>query len=249
MDCPKCGHTRSLDATNPTWQCPTCGVAYNKIAAVKLAAAKQMQPIAPEQVPGVGHQTSVWILVGANIVALVAAQWGGWTLAELMFVYWVQSLIIGASYVARIMNLDKFSTQNFRINNKAVEATPKTKRKTAVFFVVHFGIFHFAYLLFIGRDLSLSSVLDLGLLVCVISFAVNHWFSYRYHRAVDRAGMPNIGKLMFTPYLRIVPMHMTIIFGAAFSEGFGLLLFGILKTVADVVMHVVEHGVLGKISR
>ncbi len=29
--CPKCNHLRSPDATNPAWQCPACGVAYNKV--------------------------------------------------------------------------------------------------------------------------------------------------------------------------------------------------------------------------
>ena len=39
---------------------------------------------------------------------------------------------------------------------------------------------------------------------------------------------------MATPYLRVVPMHIMVIVG-------GLLIFGALKTVADVAMHAVEH--------
>lgn len=83
---------------------------------------------------------------------------------------------------------------------------------------------------------------------CTAVFAVNHLWSYRYNRDLDRQGTPNIGTLMFTPYLRIVPMHMTIIFGGLFVHaGAGLLLFGTLKTAADVAMHVAEHAQIKKI--
>ena len=50
---------------------------------------------------------------------------------------------------------------------------------------------------------------------------------------------------MFTPYLRIIPMHLTIILGATLGGGAGLIVFGILKTIADAIMHVIEHKRLG----
>ena len=49
---------------------------------------------------------------------------------------------------------------------------------------------------------------------------------------------------MFYPYARIIPMHLTIIFGSSF--GGTLPLFLVLKTFADAIMHVVEHNVLRK---
>ena len=68
--------------------------------------------------------------------------------------------------------------------------------------------------------------------------------SHREHVASDLRHTRNIGTLMFIPYLRIIPMHLTIILGAVLGSGGGLLLFGALKTVADVVMHKVEHRML-----
>ena len=41
-------------------------------------------------------------------------------------------------------------------------------------------------------------------------------------------------------------MHLTIIFGSTMADGASLLLFGLLKTAADVLMHVVEHKTLGR---
>ena len=88
--------------------------------------------------------------------------------------------------------------------------------------------------------------LDLGLAACAIAFVLNHLYSYRYHRALDRQGTPNIGTMMFTPYVRIIPMHLTIVFGVFALGATGILLFGVLKTLADVGMHILEHRVLGR---
>ena len=75
-------------------------------------------------------------------------------------------------------------------------------------------------------------------------FFFNHRYSYIEHRDHDRTRKPNIGNIMFFPYVRIFPMHLTILAGGAFggaSTGTLILFLG-LKTAADVVMHKVEHA-------
>jgi hypothetical protein len=56
--------------------------------------------------------------------------------------------------------------------------------------------------------------------------------------------VPNIGTLMFFPYARVVPMHLLIVLAASLgSESVtALLIFLLLKTGADVIMHMVEHA-------
>jgi hypothetical protein len=198
------------------------------------------------RLPVVAADTSIWSLVLANGVALFVALLEGWHLVDLMAVYWVQSVIIGISYFFRILGLERFSTANFRINDRKVDPTPATKRQTALFFLVHFGGFHLAYVFFIATETPGGLTPDLGLVTCAVAFAVNHYFSFRYHREMDRSGTPNIGTLMFTPYLRVVPMHLTIVFGAVALGTTGVLLFGGLKMVADVLMHHVEHRLLAR---
>ena len=245
--CPKCGHVRSGRDTNPEWQCPACGVAYRKYAAYLARVEAQVAPRSQATgVPGIAGDASIWTLVGANVLTLVLAFVFSWRVHDLMAVYWVQSVIIGASYVARMLKLESFSTEGFRINNRAVQPTAATKRQTAGFFAVHFGFFHFVYLVFILAETGAGILFELGFVACALAFGFNHLYSYRYHRELDRQGTPNIGKLMFTPYARIVPMHLTIIFTATMAGSVSLVLFGVLKTAADVIMHVLEHRSLRK---
>jgi hypothetical protein len=202
-----------------------------------------------EGVPSIAKDTSVWLLTLVNVGALIAAVVLDWHLIDLMAVYWAQSVVIGVSYFGRIINLEKFSTENFRINNRAVEPTRQTKLKTASFFVMHFGCFHLAYLIFIFAEAPNGFQIGLGLVTCSLAFACNHFFSYRYHRELDRQGTPNIGTLMFTPYLRVIPMHLTVVFGAVAMESAGVLIFGLLKAVADIGMHLIEHQRLSGLKR
>jgi hypothetical protein len=53
----------------------------------------------------------------------------------------------------------------------------------------------------------------------------------------------NIGRVMFAPYARIIPMHLAIIFGGfvGYHPGLTLGIFQGLKTAADVVTHVIVH--------
>lgn len=53
--------------------------------------------------------------------------------------------------------------------------------------------------------------------------------------------------MMMLPYLRIIPMHLTILIGGAISSGGGLMIgFMGLKTAADYGMHIAEHHLMRK---
>jgi hypothetical protein len=66
-----------------------------------------------------------------------------------MLLYWGQSVVIGIANVFRMLALEHFSTENFKINDRAVEPTPAVKMQVALFFAVHYGFFHLVYFVFI----------------------------------------------------------------------------------------------------
>jgi hypothetical protein len=248
--CPKCGHVRTAADTNPAWQCPACGIAYNKYAAY-LAKARQtaIAPRAGDAVPPWSLDGSVWMLLLVNVAILAYALYDRWDAVTLMAAYWAQSVLIGIANVFRLLALDRFSTEGFKIGGKSVDPTPAVKRQTAIFFAIHYGFFHFGYFVFLMSMAKANTPLfDAGFWLCTVAFGINHVWSYRYNAALDRQGTPNIGTLMFTPYLRIIPMHITIVIGALFiHSAAGMILFGVLKTFADLGMHLIEHAQLRKV--
>ena len=189
--CPKCGHNRHAQ------QRGAC-LAVSGLRRLRIVSTKPTSQAVGKGWRRVRRRTkvcrqrardaSVWSLVLVNGIALLVALAGGWSLIDLMAVYWVQSVIIGISYFFRMLNLKQFSTENFRINDRSVDPTPETKRQTAFFFLFHFGFFHVGYLVFIfAPRIPGGSPLGLGLLICtVVPLPINHYFSYRYHRAGGR---------------------------------------------------------------
>lgn len=186
-------------------------------------------------------------LVIVNAATLAVALGLDWPAATLMWPYWIQSIVIGYFSRKRILALGRFSTAGFTMNDRPVSPTPATQRSVANFFALHYGFFHFGYFVFLRQRFAQLDACDwLGLGAIAISFAWNHRFSYEQNVEADRRGTPNIGTLMMLPYARILPMHLTIILGGALGgEGPAVvLIFGALKTAADVLMHLVEHGIL-----
>lgn len=181
-----------------------------------------------------------------NGAAMVAAVVLSWELADVLWIYWAQSVIIGLANFARMMKLKHFSTSGMKSNGKPIPETEAGKRSTAIFFLIHYGFFHFVYLGFVSLNSSLSDFTGwglLGLVGCVASFAWSHSRSLRLNQDEDfKDKKPNLGTLMFYPYLRIIPMHLTIIFGSILGGAIGaVLLFMCLKTAADIGMHKLEH--------
>lgn len=209
-------------------------------------------PIAAQPRGNPFHDRSLWLLLLANGITVLLAVIQNWNVLVLMWAYWSQSIVIGFFNFLRIRQLGEFSTAGLTINGQAVEPTEVAKNRVARFFLQHYGFFHLVYFIFLlvfsrlgmfnGADGGAVSSADLIYIIPTsLLFLGNHVYSYFYNKPRD-ARRQNIGTLMFYPYARIVPMHLTIILGGFL--GGGLLLFLLLKTFADAIMHVVEHRIL-----
>jgi hypothetical protein len=214
------------------------------------------------------HDDALKGILITNAITLAAALWQDWSVLQLMWPFWMQSLIIGWYSRQRILKLTRFCTKGLRINNQAVDPTPQTQRWVANFFALHFGFFHLIYFVFLMAFTATSdphgfievtnettrqvSQVHIGRVhpfdfLIYVALAVGFWHSHRSsheeHVQADLGNTPSLGTLMFLPYARIVPMHLTIILGVALGSG-AVWIFILLKTLADVVMHKVEHRVL-----
>ena len=196
---------------------------------------------------GALQDPSLWFLVLSNVVAILLATVQHWNLSTIMWVYWSQSVTIGIFNFIRILQLKEFSTSGLLVNGRYVDPTPTSKRFIAFFFLFHYGFFHLIYFVFLAVGFPMSAhggapkVLELQyILPTVLLFFLNHLYSFFYNKQRE-AGKLNITTLIFYPYARIFPMHLTIIFGSI--VGGALPLFLVLKTFADAIMHIVEHNI------
>lgn len=197
---------------------------------------------------------SLYSLLVTNLLIIVIASIQGWNLFDLMWIYWWQSIIIAVFNFINIISLKDFSTEGFKLGNiEHPIANAKTKLKTGIFFILHFGLFHYGYYTYLA-DRSIAIIYQTNnnsghtgeYFVPIALFFLNHLFSFFYNKIRDRRGV-NIGTLMMYPYARIIPMHLILIFGYViyliFPSTALLIFFLLLKTLADIIMHIVEHSI------
>jgi hypothetical protein len=214
-------------------------------------------------------------ILASNALTAAVALLFDWSLLAVLWPFWIQSVVIGVFARRRILKLVEFSTEGLKINERSVEPTPATRTEVANFFALHYGLFHFFYFVFLAGFTATSisgggvvpvtdggtgevtqvvigvlGPIDLVLFLGLgYAFWRTHAASHREHVAADLGGRPNIGTLMFMPYLRILPMHLSIILGAVLGGSTAVLLFLALKTAADAGMHMIEHALLAKRPR
>lgn len=184
---------------------------------------------------------SSWTLILSNIMVICVALYEGWGLYATMAIYWMQSVIIGIFNVAKILSLNPSTT----ITGPLRKIAGAGNILMALFFAFHYGLFHFGYYELLRG--SFKKIDPRLLLTTAAVFFLNHLFSFIYNFKND-SRFEDVGRIMFIPYERIMPMHVTIIFGTMImfalkerGESAALLFFLLLKTTADVRMHVLEH--------
>lgn len=172
----------------------------------------------------------------ANLATLALALWQGWSFAALVWPYWLQSVAIGVGNVVRMSRVQRFSTEGVRMNDAPVPADARGRGCLAAFFCVHYGLFHLVYLGFLSGITDLAPGEGRWVAAGAVVMAAAQFATTRRQLREDAATTPNLGTMMLLPYLRIAPMHLTILIGlplAAGSAGAAVLLFGVLKTVGD----------------
>jgi hypothetical protein len=182
-------------------------------------------------------------LVFGNLVLMWSVLIGWITVGEAMWTYWLHSVIIGAFNIVRIRSLKRFSTEGLKSNGHPVPATPEGQRSTANFFLIHYGFFHLAYLVFLLEHLPAGGVW-FWLVIAAAGLGASEWATFVRHRETDATWEPNLGTLMFQPYIRIIPMHLSIM-----AVGVAGLVFLPLKLLADIGMFLMDEHIDAKRAR
>lgn len=189
---------------------------------------------------------STLLLILSNILVIILAVWQKWELSTTLWIYWLQSIIIGFFNFIRILTLKNFSVENYKINNQPATNSASTKLFTAFFFAFHYGFFHFIYAIFLMVLIKEQNIAIMSIALGGAVFFTDHFFSFLHNKKADEESKPNIGKIMFSPYARIIPMHLIILLGAGLfltsQNQLLLIFFLLLKTLVDIVAHTRKHS-------
>lgn len=204
-------------------------------------------------------KTSTLSLIFSNLLVIFFAIVDGISANEVLWIYWSQSVIIGIFNFIKMITLKEFSTEGFKQGNKQPSPTRATAISSAIFFLFHYGFFHFIYAVFLGvfSEFSGSSNSNSGAKYFLLSagmFFISYLIEFINSRKEVSDELPNLGFIMFAPYARIIPMHLTIILGgfigaagSFFSTNTNLaiiVLFIGIKTVVDLITHAIDFKTL-----
>jgi len=203
--------------------------------------------------------SSIWAVVAlvvANLIPLIGVLFFGWSVWNILVIYWLENGIVG------VINVLKMSvatgdevTPGVTLMVNGRPATSATKMGLIPFFIVHYGIFWFVHGIFVltlPAFFSLMSddgmTLDIGPVVfAALGLAISHglsfWWNFLHGGEYRRTAA---AALMFAPYKRLVALHITIIFGA-FAVMFtgapaaAVAVLVAIKTAIDLGLHLAEH--------
>jgi len=190
-------------------------------------------------------------LLIVNIIIICIAVLAGWHASMVLLIYWVQSVVIGFFTFIKLMTYKRKSKWGLFRNIHG-----------GLFFSLHYGGFHVVYLLFIFLIFSfvinaktpfvgLAEMFSIGFVFLVLVVFANHLFSFIQHRKEKvRKGFT---KLIFEPYARIFPMHITLMFGVILVvAGLGvvvLVVFSLIKMYMDLYSHIQKHSKKTKLTK
>lgn len=165
----------------------------------------------------------------------------GWDVAQVFWLFWVQSVCIGITYLLEVL-LSSPSSIRLGILDRFANAVQNIG--AAALFLLYYGGFHLVYALTLSQlGLSMSDWVDQPLLlIAIVLFLLSHLASFASRRI--RKQSLNDGGI--GPIARILPMHLGLVLGALFGgTGMILVMMGI-KTLFDLAMEVLSEREKGE---
>lgn len=188
---------------------------------------------------------STLVLVLANLVPLAGAAFGGWSVYELLLLFWAENVVIG---LFQVLRMGSVAVLRWRLDQAGL----------IPFFILHYGIFAFVHGMVVTgsfgppADDPMAQAIALllspsGQLFALLALAASHGFSFvvNFLGAGEwrDAEMP---ALMKQPYARVVVLQLVILGGGAAAMALGeplaaLVMLVVLKMAFDVAAHRREH--------
>lgn len=177
----------------------------------------------------------LWMLLAFNLYTIYYCFNFPNEIHTVYVIFWMQSVSIGFFNVLGMLYFNKRDILAFNADNSDKD----NRGCAALFFTFHYGTFHFVYLIFLLAKLVDFKQLDFTFIKLsfwiIIATGVLQ-FIQDFNKSKTQP--VNANTLFALPYLRVVPMHLAILAPNFFNIS-ATLLFLILKTLADVFMHII----------
>jgi hypothetical protein len=175
-----------------------------------------------------------WLLIGINVYLIYHYFQSPQLFTTLIWLYWSQSVMMGLFNCLDIITVRAATAAP---GSKEQPGLAGTRVGVAIFFAAHYGVFHFVYSMFLVT-MKPQYPIDWALFrYFLIAFFVGQVITFVQHKVQQRKNGSSIGAMFFLPYLRILPMHFTILIPAFFHNA-PLGVFLVLKCIADVAMYI-----------
>ena len=186
---------------------------------------------------------SFLLLLAGNLFCIWYYQQHPDGFATVVWIYLLQSIIIGLFNFIDLLTISNYDTGSFKINDEPV--SEKNKGCVAWFFLVHYGGFHLAYMVFILVKFGIRHIDKIFLLIGIAAFFMESLSGY-IKRSRNRTEIKvNIGSMFFLPYLRIIPMHLMILLPSFTGLQPSVIFLG-LKMAADILSYFLYHFIYNK---
>ena len=206
-----------------------------------------MEPESPSPSASPPRSSAVFLIL-ANLIPLIGALAWGWSILEIVAVYWAENLVIGLFTIFRLFTVAAPGTEKGAIPAKIA---------ISAFFTVHYGMFCLVHGVFVFALLGNGSGMDSPSAVfalfaeplkwALLALVVSHGFSF-FANYLGRGEnlATTVPEQMGAPYPRIIVLHLAILFGAFAVQALGspvalLALLIIGKTLLDLKLHRLAH--------
>lgn len=184
----------------------------------------------------------LWAQIGANLLSLVLALVMGWDPVLMLFLFWMENVIIGLWQIPRFLTADgnQPGSQLQRLSGALFKAG---------FFTVHYGLFTFIhgsllFELFLKQSLDVQTLEKLvfstqGIGLALLGMFLSHGIQFFSDLLSGVARNTPIDTVMMEPYSRIVILH-TVLLASAFlltllpNPVIGVILLSAIKIIMDI---------------
>jgi len=192
------------------------------------------------------------LVILANLIPVYGVFYLDWEVFDIFFLYWLENGVIGFFNIIKMHYAQGQSDEDlvrpymkYSMNPQVLSYKNSVKNSSSpLFFLVHYGSFfviHGFFLMQLFKDSTLKILEDEseGVIIFLISLFVVYTFSLIFdYFGKEQYKHANRAILMFSPYLRVILIHMIILLGYGLvGERKLILIFIIFKIIAELFFY------------